>query len=198
MRFFALLLLLATLPVSADTGYHLQMQVSIGSRKAEPLAMTVAEGRTGTISVAGDNGFSLEVTVTPAAKNAKTGQDQVDVLARVFDQHAGKTTLLGEPLVKVPLGKTATIGVKPDGSENVDVGYYVEMTVSRTANQVDFRKWTQCGTPGGKAATPLEKLAGAKACSENCCCYACQGLPPRSVTCCNACCFECGSGCCAQ
>ncbi len=77
-------------------------------------------------------------------------------------------------------------GVAADDVEQVEASIHGMGRTLLTLEEARRRRGALTALISGSDPTPLEKLAGAKACSENCCCYACQGLPPRSVTCCNA------------
>lgn len=200
MRLLAILFSLVSGSAFASPGYHLQMELGLGKAQPEALSMTVAEGVTGSLTKNAEvGGFSLEVTVTPAEPNAKTGLDQVNVQVRIFDQVKGKTVLRGEPTMKVGLGKISTIQVGAGDDAASDQGFFFKVTVSRTQSDVLAGNFTQCSSAFAGAGDAGSKLASqAKACGENCCCYSCPGNPPQPVQCCNACCNLCGSGCCAQ
>lgn len=131
MRLLATLFVLLCGTAAASPSYHVQMQLGIGTAQPAPVSMVVFEGKTASISVSGEHGYKLELTVTPAAKNAKSGAEQVQVKARVLGDNAGKESVLGEPSLTVELGRTASIGVRADDAAAGADAYYLELTVDR-------------------------------------------------------------------
>lgn len=161
MRLIAFLFLMIVGTAYASPGYHLQMELGLGNSKPEPFAMIVAEGKTASMNVTRESGgFSIEVTVTPAETNPKTGLDQVNVQVRILDLAKGNTVLRGEPLLRVPLGKAGTIDVRPDDDAAADQGYFFSVTVSRTQGDVFAGKFAQCSSPSEAPSTGRWNQAG--------------------------------------
>lgn len=130
MRFLGFALLLASGAAVAAPTYHVQMSLARGAGNPEPTAMVVREGETGSIDVSGESGFGLDLTVTPAAPNPKTGAERVDVQLRIVDHRPSSITVLGEPRLTVELGTEASISVGPD-TPVADSGYSLSLTVTR-------------------------------------------------------------------
>lgn len=141
MRILVGLLLFVTGRVFAEPSYDVRMSLGIGDAEPQRFSMLVQEGRPGTISVSGERGFSVELTLTSLEANPKnSGRDHIQVQARIFDTRSGEPQLRGAPRMIVTPGRLASVEVRPaDGTGNDDRSYYLDVVVSRFTG--DLAQW---------------------------------------------------------